>query len=45
MAMIEAINGSRYIWQKFPGLRTRGMITYCADGDGFVEVRELNGKC
>lgn len=26
----------------FPGMRNRGITTYCADGDGFLEVRVLN---
>jgi hypothetical protein len=42
MSKIQVVNGAKYVWQMFPGLRNRGITTYCADGDGFIEVRVLN---
>jgi hypothetical protein len=42
---IENVNGTRYVWQRFvfKATATRNVDTYCADGDGFVEVRTCNG--
>lgn len=35
--LINTINGAKYTWQVF-NFRAN-VTTYCADGDGFIEVR------
>ena len=42
---IENKNGTEYVWQRFAfkSTATRNVDTYCADGDGFIEVRVCNG--
>ena len=42
---IENVNGIKYVWQRFAfkSTATRNVNTYCADGDGFIEVRVCNG--
>lgn len=41
---IETVNGIKYTWQRFAytATDTRNVDTYCADGDGIVEVRVCN---